>query len=66
MGQVPEALIRDDEFGFAVYSFELGTSRFGAELTRTQVEAIASFAAALHCIHLETPGAEFTTSLARH
>ena len=64
MAEVPMALLRDDRLGCAVYSFERGTCRFGPELTSTDVETIAAFAAALHRIHPETPGAEFRTGVA--
>jgi Ser/Thr protein kinase RdoA (MazF antagonist) len=64
MAEVPLALLRDDHLGCAVYSFEHGTCRFGPELTSEHVEAIAAFAAALHHIHPDTPGAEFRTGVA--
>lgn len=62
--EVPAALLRDDHLGCAVYSFEQGASRFGPELTLNNVEAIAGFAAALHHIHPDAPGADFRTGVA--
>jgi Ser/Thr protein kinase RdoA (MazF antagonist) len=61
--EVPQALLRDDELGCGVYSFERGAHRYGPELTIKHVEAIAAFAAALHHIHPDTPGAEFRTGV---
>jgi hypothetical protein len=63
MAEAPTALLRDDDLGCAVYSFEDGVCRFGPELDLQQVEAIAAFAATLHHIHPDTPGATFRTAV---
>jgi hypothetical protein len=63
MAELPMALLRDDDLGCAVYSFEDGTCRSGPALTMKQVEAIAAFAAALHHIRPGTPGAGFRASV---
>ena len=46
--RVPRALLRDDEYSYAVYSFEAGAVRTAAQLTRQDVEQIALFVADLH------------------
>src|SRR5262245_25602208 len=48
LAAVPNALLRDDDLSYAVYSFEPGTPPSATELTQVNVEAIAAFIADLH------------------
>ncbi|MBV8715459.1 MAG: phosphotransferase [Chloroflexi bacterium] len=61
--EVPTAFLRDDEYGFAVYSYEPGETRVGAKLGVHDVEGVAEFAARLHHIHPGEPGAHFRKSV---
>jgi hypothetical protein len=62
--ELPVPLLRDDEHQLGVYSFEPGATGPGSSLSRSVVTRIAEFAAKLHAITPDTPGAEhFRTSV---
>ena len=62
--ELPTPLLRDNEHNFAVYSYEPGATGPGSALTSSAVTRIANFAAKLHDIAPDLPGAaHFRTSV---
>lgn len=59
LGGVPRALIRNDELGYGVYSFESGQTMAPAELTAGEAARIGRFTAELHRITPDDPDAAF-------
>jgi hypothetical protein len=63
LGGVPRALIRNDELGYGVYSFESGETRAPAELTAGQAARIGRFTAELHRITADDADADSPTAV---
>ena len=58
-GQVPQPYLRNDTLGYGVYSFENGAARAPSGISAAGAAALGRFAAALHRIRPDEPGADF-------